>query len=493
LARLVIHHKWLIGRYFLLPFGAFDPVNKVCPVISEPKIVTQSKTITQSDFVPPLPVSPFALLPFLIFLSLFIGSGLYYQNLGTDFAFYQIKTPVAILPAILIAFLMVKGSFNNALDTFIKGVGDNTIITMVLIFLLAGAFASVMKSIGAVDATVNFALASVPSSFILPGLFIISAFIATAMGTSMGTIAAIAPVALGVSEVSDIDLVLAVSSVVGGAMFGDNLSIISDTTIAATRTQGCEMKDKFRMNVKLALPAALITLVVLYLAGADSQLAKVGDYEYILILPYLVVLALAVLGINVFVVLFSGLLLASGIGFFHQEAYGIASMSQDIYAGFGAMQETMLLSLMIGGLAALMRSEGGLAWISGKLQSLVSKLSALGLIQSKAGEICIVLLVALMNLATANNTIAILISGSVAKDIAQKYQISAARSASLLDIFSCVVQGLIPYGAQILLASSIVAISPFSLVANIYYSWILAIITLFFIVFLWPRSDNANT
>jgi len=435
-------------------------------------------------------VSSLAVLPFLVFLSLFIGSGLYYQSLGTDFAFYQIKAPVAILPAILIAFLMVKGSFNKALDTFIKGVGDNTIITMVLIFLLAGAFASVMKSIGAVDATVNFALASVPSSFILPGLFIISAFIATAMGTSMGTIAAIAPVALGVSEVSDIELVLAISSVVGGAMFGDNLSIISDTTIAATRTQGCEMKDKFRMNVKLAIPAALITLIVLYFASADSQLADVGDYEYILILPYLAVLALAVLGINVFVVLFSGLLLASGIGYFHQETYGIASISQDVYAGFGAMQETMLLSLLIGGLAALMRSEGGLAWISAKLQALVSKLADLGLMQTKAGEICIALLVALMNFATANNTIAILISGAVAKEIAEKYQVSAARSASLLDIFSCVVQGLIPYGAQILLASSIAAISPFALVSSIYYCWALAIITLCFVLFLWPREDK---
>ena len=435
-------------------------------------------------------VSSLAVLPFLVFLSLFIGSGLYYQSLGTDFAFYQIKAPVAILPAILIAFLMVKGSFNKALDTFIKGVGDNTIITMVLIFLLAGAFASVMKSIGAVDATVNFALASVPSSFILPGLFIISAFIATAMGTSMGTIAAIAPVALGVSEVSDIELVLAISSVVGGAMFGDNLSIISDTTIAATRTQGCEMKDKFRMNVKLAIPAALITLVVLYFAGADSQLADVGNYEYILILPYLAVLVLAVLGINVFVVLFSGLLLASGIGYFHQETYGIASISQDIYTGFGAMQETMLLSLLIGGLAALMRSEGGLAWISAKLQALVSKLADLGLMQTKAGEICIALLVALMNFATANNTIAILISGTVAKEIAEKYQVSAARSASLLDIFSCVVQGLIPYGAQILLASSIAAISPFALVSSIYYCWALAIITVFFVLFLWPREDK---
>lgn len=436
--------------------------------------------------------SPFAVLPFLVFLSLFIGSGLYYQSLGTDFAFYQIKSPVAILPAIALAFLLAKVSFNQALATFIKGVGENTIITMVLIFLLAGAFASVMKSIGAVDATVNFALASIPTSFVLPGLFIIGAFIATAMGTSMGTIAAIAPVALGVSQVSDIELVLAVASVVGGAMFGDNLSIISDTTIAATRTQNCDMKDKFRMNVIVALPAALITLVVLYFAGADSQLEGIGEYEYVLILPYLFVLTLAVLGINVFIVLFSGLLLASGIGFFHQDAYGVAQISQDIYTGFGAMQETLLLSLLIGGLAALMQSEGGLTWISNKLQRLVLKLTALGLMKTKAGEICIAMLVALMNLATANNTIAILISGSVAKDIAQKYDISGARSASLLDIFSCVVQGLIPYGAQILLASSIAIISPLALVGNIYYCMILGVITLFYIVFLWPRFDNTK-
>ncbi|MDX1398796.1 MAG: Na+/H+ antiporter NhaC family protein, partial [Oceanospirillum sp.] len=212
--------------------------------------------------------SALALVPMLLFLSLFIGSGLYYQSIGTDFAFYQISAPVAILPAIVLGLLLAKGALNDRIETFIKGVGDNTIITMVLIYLLAGAFASVAKAVGGVDATVNFGLSVIPPSLVLPGLFVISAFVATSMGTSMGTIAAIAPIAMGLTEATDLPLLLTIGTVIGGAMFGDNLSIISDTTIAATRTQGCEMKDKFRLNLKIALPAAALTLIWLFVQGS---------------------------------------------------------------------------------------------------------------------------------------------------------------------------------------------------------------------------------
>ncbi|WP_306667888.1 Na+/H+ antiporter NhaC family protein [Oceanospirillum sediminis] len=220
--------------------------------------------------------SPVALLPILLFLSLFIGSGLFYQSQGTDFAFYQISAPVAILPAIALALFLNLGGLKNKhlnerINTFVQGVGDNTIITMVLVYLLAGAFASVAKSVGGVDAVVNLGLSVIPAQWVLPGLFVIAGFIATAMGTSMGTIAAIAPVAIGLTEATDLPVLATMGAVIGGAMFGDNLSIISDTTIAATRTQGCNMRDKFRLNLRIALPAALLTIIWLYFQGQSVQ------------------------------------------------------------------------------------------------------------------------------------------------------------------------------------------------------------------------------
>lgn len=431
--------------------------------------------------------SSLALLPLLLFLVLFVGSGLWYQSQGVDFAFYQISAPVAILPAIALAVLLGKGNFNQRIETFIKGVGDNTIITMILIYLLAGAFASVAKSIGGVDATVNFGLSVVPASLLLPGLFMITAFVATSMGTSMGTIAAIAPIAIGVAEAADLPLLLTVGTVIGGAMFGDNLSIISDTTIAATRTQGCEMRDKFRMNFKIALPAAIVTLVWLFFQSSNAQIADIKDYELIRVLPYVAVLGLAVAGVNVILVLFSGIVLAGVIGLVAQADYSVASLSTDIYSGYSSMQEILILSLLIGGLGALMKSQGGLDW----LVSVIERISrALGAKDgsTRAGELSISASVALTNLCTANNTVSILINGSVAKDIAARYNVDPKRSASLLDIFSCVTQGVLPYGAQILLASSLASVSPLSLVGYVQYSWLLGLAGIISIVFAWPKN-----
>ncbi|MBD5769666.1 Na+/H+ antiporter NhaC family protein [Marinomonas colpomeniae] len=431
--------------------------------------------------------SSLALLPLLLFLVLFVGSGLWYQSEGVDFAFYQISAPVAILPAISLAILLGKGSFNQRVDTFINGVGDNTIITMILIYLLAGAFASVAKSIGGVDATVNFGLSVVPASLLLPGLFIITAFVATSMGTSMGTIAAIAPIAIGVAEAADLPLLLTVGTIIGGAMFGDNLSIISDTTIAATRTQGCEMRDKFRMNFKIALPAALITLVWLFFQSSSAQISDIQEYELIRVLPYVAVLGLAIAGVNVILVLFSGIVLAGVIGLFMQVDYTLASWSSDIYSGYTSMQEILILSLLIGGLAALMKSQGGLAWLVGAIERISIALGAKAG-STRAGELSIGASVALTNLCTANNTVSILINGSVAKDIAERYKVDPKRSASLLDIFSCVVQGVLPYGAQILLASSLAEVSPLALVGYVQYSWLLGLAALFSIIFSWPKT-----
>ena len=433
--------------------------------------------------------TPLALLPLLLFLVLFVGSGLWYQSQGVDFAFYQIQAPVAILPALVLAILLSRGELNKRIDTFMKGVGDQTIITMVLIYLLAGAFASVAKSIGGVDATVNFGLSIIPTSFILPGIFIITAFVATSMGTSMGTIAAIAPIAIGVAEATDLPLLTTVGAVIGGAMFGDNLSIISDTTIAATRTQGCDMRDKFRMNFKIALPAAILVLIWLYFQGSEAHLSDVGDYDLWRVLPYVAVLVLAILGVNVLLVLFTGIVLAGGVGLATMADYSVASWSKDIYAGYTGMQEIMILSLLIGGLGALMKSQGGLDWIVQSIERISRALGAKDGSQ-RAGEFSISASVALTNLCTANNTVSILINGSVAKDIASRYNVDPRRSASLLDIFACVVQGLIPYGAQILLASSMAKVSPLEVISHVQYSWVLAVVGVLSIVLTWPKVRN---
>lgn len=413
--------------------------------------------------------NPISLLPLALFLTLFIGSGLYYQSLGTEFAFYQISAPVAVIPAIVLSLILAKGNLNQRLDTFINGIGDSTIITMVLVFLLAGAFSSVVKAIGGVDATVNFGLSYIPQWLLLPGVFIIAAFIATSMGTSMGTIAAVAPVAVGISEASDIPLLLTLGAVVGGAMFGDNLSIISDTTIAATRTQGCEMKDKFRLNLIIALPAALITLIILMQQSNPGNITT-NEYDFVKVLPYLAVLILALSGLNVILVLLIGIALAGSIGFLTLDDYSVALLSKQMYEGFSGMQEIMVLSMLIGGLGALIKHQGGLNYIAGKIDKLTGNSN-----NQRAGEIGIAASVAATNLCTANNTVAIVITGSLAKDLAERYKVPAKRSASLMDIFSCVTQGLIPWGAQILLASSIAKISPLELVTSVQYCWFLGI------------------
>ncbi len=434
--------------------------------------------------------SPVALLPLGLFLALFIGSGLYYQAAEVEFAFYQISAPVAILPAIVLALMLQKGQLNERIETFISGVGDNTIITMVLIYLLAGAFASVAKAVGGVDATVNLGLSIIPPSMVLPGLFVITAFVATSMGTSMGTIAAIAPIAVGVAEATDLSLLLTIGTVIGGAMFGDNLSIISDTTIAATRTQGCEMRDKFRLNFKIALPAALLTMVWLFVQGSSAQVEAPGDYELVRVLPYLAVLVLALSGLNVMLVLFVGILLAGGVGFFMQDAYTLAQWSKDIYAGYTGMQEILILSLLIGGLGALMKSQGGLVWLASVIDKL-SRQSDDPKKHRRSGEFGISASVALTNVCTANNTVAILIAGGLAKDIAERYDVDPRRSASLMDIFSCVVQGMLPYGAQVLLAGSIAGLSPLVIVGNIHYCWMLAAMAILSIIIGKPAPKAA--
>ncbi|MGI2258821.1 Na+/H+ antiporter NhaC family protein [Shewanella sp. GXUN23E] len=423
-----------------------------------------------------------ALLPLFLFLVLFIGAGLYFQSQGVDFAFYQLPAPVAILPAVVLALLISKQRLNQSIETFIGGIGHSNIIAMCLIYLLAGAFASVAKATGGVDATVALGLSLIPSSLLLPGFFVIAAFIATAMGTSMGTIAAVAPIALGVATEADISLPLMAGAVMSGALFGDNLSIISDTTIAATRTQGCDMKDKFRENLIFALPAALVTLVLFAVAGQGQVELAPQQIDLLKVLPYLTILVLAVAGLNVFVVLTIGIVLAGATGLIGGD-YGWVTFGKDIYAGFTNMQEIFILSMLVGGLAALMQQQGGLAFVSRQIEKLIARFSsAKGDASCRAAELGMAGIAAATNLCVANNTVAIVVSGDIAKDLATKHGVTPKRAASILDIFACIVQGLIPYGAQALLIASTFAISPVDAISYTWYGMVLALVAVVIVV-----------
>ncbi|WP_171307026.1 Na+/H+ antiporter NhaC family protein [Vibrio rotiferianus] len=421
--------------------------------------------------------SAIALLPLVLFLALFIGVGTYLSLQGVDFAFYQLPAPIAVLPAIILALILSKDKLNRSIEHFMRGVGHQDIIAMCMIYLLAGAFAAVAKASGGVDATVNLGLSAIPTSMILPGIFLISAFIATAMGTSMGTIAAVAPVALGIAQSAGMSLPLTAGVVLSGAMFGDNLSIISDTTIAATRSQGCEMKDKFKENIRIALPAALVALVIFAFNSTATQVPETGPIEWLKVLPYVTILILAVSGMNVFVVLTIGIVLAGGVSLSSIDDYGLTNFAQDIYSGFGNMQEIFLLSMLIGGLSELMRRQGGLAFLTNLVSGIIRTFGSSHSKEAngRASELGIAGLVSMVNTCTANNTVAIIVSGSVARQLAEENNVSPRRSASLLDIFSCVIQGVLPYGAQVLLLGSVFNLSPLEVVANSYYCFALAV------------------
>ncbi len=428
--------------------------------------------------------SALALTPLLLFLALFFGAGLYYTAQGEAMGFYQLRAPVAILPALALGVWLARRRGVPAQQTLLQGMGDGNVMLMCLIFLLAGAFATVSKAIGAVDAVVALGLGALPAGLILPGLFVVAAFVSLSIGTSMGTLAAVVPIALGVADAAGLDRVLVTSAVLGGAMFGDNLSIISDTTIAATRSQGAEMRDKFRENFRIALPAAIATIVLLATLGDAAPVEAPDAASPWLVLPYVVVLGMALAGLDVVLVLGIGLVVSGVFGFALAQEYDVVSFAGDIYLGFESMVEITLLSILIGGLAALIKATGGLAWLA----QVIAKF-ARGHTGRRSGELSIAALAAGSDALTANNTVAILVTGSLAKDIAQRHGISPRRAASVLDIFACVVQGVLPYGAQILLAASLAAVSPLALAGSVYYCWLLALSAIGFM--LWPRRAAA--
>ena len=429
--------------------------------------------------------SAWALSPLLLFLTLFFGAGLYYSAQGEPMGFYQLRAPVAILPAVALGLWLARRRGVPAQDTLLKGIADPDIVLMCLIFLLAGAFAMVTNKIGAVDAVVALGVGALPPMLILPGDNQLAGFQSLSVGSSMGTIAAITPIALGVADASGLDRALVVGAVIGGATFGDNLSLISDTAIAAARTQGCTVREKFRENVRIALPAALLTLVVLAFVGEASPVQSAEHASPWLIVPYLVVLVLALSGLDVLAVLGVGLAVAALFGAgFAQHGYGVAEFAGDIYAGFESVFEITLLALLIGGLGALIKASGGLAWLAQAISRI-----ARGNDGRRTGEWSIAALASVTDVFTANNTVAILISGGVARDIAERHRVPPARAASVLDIFVCCVQSLLPYGAQILLAASLAALSPLSLIGKAHYCWALIGITVLFM--LWPARKPA--
>ena len=415
-----------------------------------------------------------ALLPFIVFVLVYLATGIILNAMGVEMAFYQVAAPVCILPAIILAFIMFEGSMDDKFNDFVRGCGDENIIIMCLIYILAGAFATVSKASGGVDSVVNFALSLIPVQYITAGIFLISCFISISTGTSVGTISAVGPIAVGVATKGNLSLPLVLGALVGGAMFGDNLSVISDTTIAATRTQNVGMKDKFRANIKIAIPAAVITFIVLLIVGKPEGKVVLDDlnYKLILIIPYLFVLISALAGMNVFLVLTSGIILSGIIGIF-TGGLTMMTFAQKIFDGFSGMFEIFLLSLLTGGLSYMVSSNGGIEWLVQKIRSFAKDV--------KSAEISIALLTLVTDAATANNTVAIIIDGPVAKEISKDFKVDPRRSASFLDTFSCVMQGIIPYGAQILIAAGLtkelgaLAVSPVQIIPFLWYQALLAV------------------
>jgi len=414
----------------------------------------------------------FSLFPFAVFLGLFLGTGIVLTIQGVDFAFYQLPASIAIIPAIFVAIWIGRKPINQQIQQFVEGAGHQNIITMCLIYLLAGAFAVVAKATGSVDASVQLGLSFFPDYLLLPGLFLVAAFISTAMGTSMGTIAAIAPIALGFIESANLDASIIAGVIISGAIFGDNLSIISDTTIASTRSQGAHMKDKFKVNFKFAIPAALICLLIFTSLDISATPTTVGDVNVIGLLPYVTILVLALIGVNVFIVLLLGIFLAAAVGMITKD-YQLAALISDINTGFANMQDLFILALFIGGLSELIKRQGGLAALTNAVENMARKISPNN--KKRAAGLGIASLAFSCNFFTANNTVSIIVTGDTAKDLATDGELSPAQSASLLDIFACINQGLLPYGAQALLLGTTLKISPIEVISSAYYPMILLV------------------
>ena len=425
--------------------------------------------------------NPAALLPVLVFLFLYLGLGLLFEyGMKIPMGFYSIPIVVVFLIALFVACLQNRAlSFEDKLTIMGHGVGDKNVVTMLLIFLTAGVFVGVVGRSSA-ESVAYFMLSIIPARFSVAVLFVVSCFVSTAMGTSVGTITLITPIAVPIAAASGFSLPLCVGSVMGGAMFGDNLSFISDTTIAACNGQGCAMKDKFRENFHIAFPAALaaLALILALTLRADIQPAEIPAYHLLQIVPYVLVLAGGIAGINVFVVLIVGIVSGSAI-MLATGATAPTALLSSMGAGASGMFETAMVAILVSAICALIREYGGFEALLGWIKHVFKG--------KRGGQVGMGLLVGAMDIATANNTVAIVIANPIAHEMAQDYGITPRKAASLLDTFSCIFQGIIPYGAQMLVAISAVhelgyEISAFDIIPNLFYPFLLAVSSLFFIV-----------
>lgn len=415
-----------------------------------------------------------ALMPLVVFLCLYLVISLIVND------FYKVPITVAFMVASIYAVATTKGlSLNDRILQYSSGAANKNIMLMLWIFILAGAFAQSAKAMGAIDATVNLTLLLLPDNLLLAGIFLASCFISLSIGTSVGTIVALVPVAAGIAAKTDVNLAFMTALVIGGAFFGDNLSFISDTTIAATRTQGCVMRDKFRVNFMIAVPAALLVFIYYIIYGVHVESAnEIQSIEWAKVIPYLIVLGTAIAGMNVTLVLLLGLLSTGVIGLIYGsfDLFGwFASMGE----GITGMGELIIITLMAGGMLELIRFNGGVDYILHRLTQHVKN--------KRGAELSIAALVSLANFCTANNTIAIITVGPLANNIAEQFKVDKRKSASVLDIFSCVVQGIIPYGAQMLIAAELTQLSPISIIGYLYYPITLGIIALLSILFRYPK------
>ncbi|MBQ2993310.1 MAG: Na+/H+ antiporter NhaC family protein [Alistipes sp.] len=421
-----------------------------------------------------------ALTPIVVLLAVYLAGAL----LAGDF--YRIPISVSFVVAVIYAISLLRGyNFQERIGLFSQGAANPDIMYMVWIFCLAGIFASSAKAMGAVDATVALTLRFVPSAYLPAGIFVAACFVSMAIGTSVGTIVALTPVVTAMATALGCDVAWLVAIVVGGAFFGDNLSFISDTTIAATQSQGCRMKDKFRTNFVLALPAALATLALyLFGEGMEGAVAMTQSAEWFRAVPYLLVIILALVGVNVLVVLLVGIVVTDAIGLMAGDGFTMLSVFESAGEGLSSMCELILVTLFAGGLMNLVRAAGGFEFLT---RALTRRIKG-----RRGAEAVIALLTALTNLCTANNTIAILTMGSIARDLSQRYGVAARKSASLMDTASCVVQGIIPYGAQLLMASGLASVSPVAIIPHLYYPMALGVMVVFAILFNFPRTERTE-
>ena len=420
-----------------------------------------------------LALSPLILL--IAMIALFTGYSAEESHKDTS-----LSLTVAFMISSIYAVAISGGMpIRKRIDTYSRGAGANNLMLMLWIYVLAGAFAASAKAMGAVDATVNLALSLLPASMILPGLFLAACFISLSIGTSVGTIVALVPIAAGLAHSVDANLALTVAIIVGGAYFGDNLSFISDTTVVATQTQGCQMSDKFRVNALIVIPAAIIILIIYGILGAGTKApTHIDAVQYMKVLPYIVVLVTAIAGMNVMAVLTLGSILCGIIGII-DGGYDIFGWFSAMGNGVIGMGELIIIAMMAGGMLEIIRENGGIDFIISKITAHVNS--------KRGAELSIAALVSMVNICTANNTVAILTVGNISKKIGDKFGADNRKAASILDTFSCTIQGLIPYGVQMLLAAGLSGLSPLDIIPYLYYPMAIGLAALFAILFRYPR------